>query len=215
MVMHAGGMRSLVATAMVVRELDAGRVLLVYMDDGRPDAGARGRAAELSGEALGVKRCVTLEVPHLCGPEAERDAAGRPVPMLWAAQALPAALALARRHQCDRLVWPASGGGDARAALGVAERAELVMALAGLEGAAMPRVQVPLAELSDAQVVGLGERLGVDWRLSRSCTSPGVGLGRPGCEACGGCERRAAAFAAAGVMDPLLVAGAGKRASAA
>jgi len=44
--------------------------------------------------------------------------------------------------------------------LGIVERAELVMAMGALEseerGVMLPRIEVPLCELSDGQVVGLG-----------------------------------------------------------
>ncbi|MEO0965313.1 MAG: 7-cyano-7-deazaguanine synthase [Planctomycetota bacterium] len=217
MLLHAGGVRSLVAAAVVTREQDASRVVGLCLDDGREDAAARRAAAELSAEALGIKRVESLALTGIGEAASDRDASGPGEVELWAARALPAALALARRHHCDRLIWPASAGasGDARRALLIAERAELVMALADLEAESMPRIDAPLGELSDAQVVALGERLGVDWRLARSCTSPTVGLGRPGCEACAGCERRARAFAAAAVVDPLTNAGPTRRSNAA
>jgi len=223
LLLHAGGLRSLVAAAVLVREQDAGRVLPLWIQDGRADGATAGAAVELSCEAMGIKRVETLSLPHLRG-EAEVDGRGEAWPVLWAAQALPAAMAVARRRQCDRVVWAANAGageGDAREALRIVERAELVMGLAGLEvgpggaAGAMPRVETPLCELTDGQVVGLGERLGVDWRLARSCTSPVAGLGRPGCGACVGCERRAAAFAEAGAVDPLAVASRGARVAAA
>ncbi|MEM0913503.1 MAG: 7-cyano-7-deazaguanine synthase [Planctomycetota bacterium] len=218
MLLHAGGPRSLVAGAVVTREQDASRVIAVCIDDGRPDAPARLAAAQLAAEAQGIKAVDTLALPHLAP---ESPDAPPPSPALWAAQALPAVLALAQRRRCDRLIWPASAGpsGDTSQALRIAELAELVMAMAALdtdvEPGATPRLDTPLAELSDAQVVALGERLGVDWRLARSCTSPTVGVGRPGCGACPGCARRERAFAAAAVADPLALDAPARRPNAA
>jgi 7-cyano-7-deazaguanine synthase in queuosine biosynthesis len=60
-----------------------------------------------------------------------------------------------------------------------------------------PWVQTPLLEFTDAQVVQLGVQLGVSFKLAWSCTR------RSGpCGGCPGCRRRAAAFDAAGLVDP-------------
>ena len=72
---------------------------------------------------------------------------------------------------------------------------------AGVEGGKKLRVHAPLIELSKAQIVREGLRLGVDYALTSSCYDPGPD-GRP-CGGCDSCALRARGFAEAGVADPL------------
>jgi 7-cyano-7-deazaguanine synthase len=61
-------------------------------------------------------------------------------------------------------------------------------------------IQAPLVELTKAQIIQLGARLGVDFALTHSCYDPapdGAACGR-----CDSCRLRAGGFAAAGVADP-------------
>jgi len=72
---------------------------------------------------------------------------------------------------------------------------------AGVEGRQKLRIHAPLIELSKAQIIREGLRLGLDYALTRSCYDPGVD-GRP-CGACDSCLLRAKGFAEAGLDDPL------------
>lgn len=70
---------------------------------------------------------------------------------------------------------------------------------AGVEGQGF-RIQAPLQNLSKAEIVQAGIRLGVDYRLTVSCyqaTEEGLACGR-----CDSCRLRAEGFAAASVVDP-------------
>ena len=70
---------------------------------------------------------------------------------------------------------------------------------AGVEGAS-PAVRAPLIDLTKAQIVREGIRLGVDYSLTVSCyqaDSAGRACGR-----CDSCRIRRDGFAAAGVADP-------------
>lgn len=70
---------------------------------------------------------------------------------------------------------------------------------AGVEGQGF-RIQAPLQNLSKAEIVQAGVRLGVDYRLTVSCyqaTEEGLACGR-----CDSCRLRAEGFAAASVVDP-------------
>jgi 7-cyano-7-deazaguanine synthase len=70
---------------------------------------------------------------------------------------------------------------------------------AGVEGRG-PVIRAPLIELSKAEIIRTGIRLGVDYGLTVSCyQADAKGLA---CGACDSCGLRRAGFAAAGVADP-------------
>jgi 7-cyano-7-deazaguanine synthase len=70
---------------------------------------------------------------------------------------------------------------------------------AGVEGGSF-QVHAPLIDLSKADIIRLGNRLGVEYGLTVSCYSAD-GMGRA-CGRCDACRLRAAGFAEAGVGDP-------------
>ncbi|MCB1927884.1 MAG: 7-cyano-7-deazaguanine synthase QueC [Rhodocyclaceae bacterium] len=70
---------------------------------------------------------------------------------------------------------------------------------AGVEGKRI-HVHTPLIDLSKAEIISLGTRLGVDYGLTVSCYQADVS-GRA-CGACDACRLRHAGFAEAGVSDP-------------
>jgi 7-cyano-7-deazaguanine synthase len=72
---------------------------------------------------------------------------------------------------------------------------------AGVEGARF-RVHAPLLQMTKADIVRTGLRLGLDYRMTHSCYDPAPG-GRA-CGRCDSCILRAKGFAEAGVPDPLL-----------
>ena len=69
---------------------------------------------------------------------------------------------------------------------------------AGVEGAGF-RIRAPLQDMSKAQIIAEGVRLGVDYALTVSCYQADE-QGRA-CGKCDSCRLRAAGFAAAGVVD--------------
>jgi 7-cyano-7-deazaguanine synthase len=71
---------------------------------------------------------------------------------------------------------------------------------AGVEGQGRFRIHAPLIQLSKAEIITLGNSLGVDYGLTHSCYDPaadGAACGR-----CDSCELRRAGFAAAHLPDP-------------
>jgi 7-cyano-7-deazaguanine synthase len=80
------------------------------------------------------------------------------------------------------------------------ERLARVGTRAGDERGSAIRVKAPLIRRSKAEIVRLGDRLGVPWELTWSCYAGGQ---RP-CGRCDSCRLRARGFRAAGVRDPLV-----------
>ena len=74
---------------------------------------------------------------------------------------------------------------------------------AGVEGTQKLRIHSPLINLTKAQIVQEGLRLGVDYSYTSSCYDP-QDDGKP-CASCDSCLLRAKGFAEAGVKDPLYV----------
>lgn len=72
---------------------------------------------------------------------------------------------------------------------------------AGVEGAGL-RIHTPLIDLTKAQTIEMGMKLGVDYSLTSSCYDPDS-QGRP-CGQCDSCLLRLRGFAEAGLADPLL-----------
>lgn len=224
-VLCSGGLRSLVALALVQQEPERQRVTLLRIDDGRPSRRRGADAAARQAEALGIRQSVELSLPHIYASPRGRGGAGTdhdptdaPAPPLAADQVLLAAAAYARRLRADRLIYPASYGLAGEALSRATERLLLVEQLAatatpraetGPEVAAErdgvpPPIETPLFDLSDQQVVELGGQLGVDFALSWSCLHDAP---RP-CQRCRACKRRKTAFDKAGIEDTLLHASA-------
>ncbi len=75
---------------------------------------------------------------------------------------------------------------------------------AGVEGTQRLEIRAPLQYLTKAQIVALGQSLGVDYSLTTSCYDPaedGTACGR-----CDACQLRLNGFAAAGAQDPIAYA---------
>ncbi len=206
MLLASGGLRSLVAAALLKQAPDAPRLTLLHILDGRDHAAPRREHLQLAAEWLGTRAIAELRLPHLFPKGAARDADGQPGACLFRPQMLLAALAAARAAEAERLIYPWSVDGDA-AALGVAlEQLQMVEHLAATEAGAMPVLDTPLLSLRDAQIVELGDRLSVPWHAAWSCLNK---LETP-CRGCRACRRRKAAFEAAGLIDTQVTALAGR-----
>ncbi|MBA3319241.1 MAG: 7-cyano-7-deazaguanine synthase QueC [Gemmatimonadales bacterium] len=81
------------------------------------------------------------------------------------------------------------------------ERMANLATRAGLEGRRL-RIQTPLINLSKAEIVKLGHRLGVEYALTWSCYDP-TPEGTP-CGRCEACILRRKGFMEAGVDDPAM-----------
>ena len=80
------------------------------------------------------------------------------------------------------------------------ERMANLATRAGVEGTTPLRVRTPLIQMTKAQIIATGVRLGVDYAATLSCYDPDT-AGRA-CGHCDACLLRARGFAEAGVSDP-------------
>jgi 7-cyano-7-deazaguanine synthase len=79
------------------------------------------------------------------------------------------------------------------------ERLAQLATKAGVEGRAVFRIHAPLMDMSKAQIIRAGHRIGVDLSLTHSCYDPeGEGLA---CGRCDACILRRRGFEEAGVLD--------------
>lgn len=79
---------------------------------------------------------------------------------------------------------------------------------AGVEGTQRLEIHAPLQHLTKAEIVALGNSLGVDFSLTTSCYDPapdGTACGR-----CDACQLRLNGFAAVGAHDPIVYASRGE-----
>ena len=199
LILSGGGLRGLVATGLLAREHHGRDIAVLHVRDGRPGHAARLDHARLQAEHFGIKRFEDQALPSLFGPDPTRAAASVAGPLMRSAHLLAAGLAHASLRSIARVLWPASFNADAEAAAVASERMLLMGQLAALEADAPPRLDAPLLELADTQIIEIGAQLDVPWELARTCT---LGGGDP-CRACPACRRRKQAFARAGLDDPI------------
>lgn len=72
---------------------------------------------------------------------------------------------------------------------------------AGVEGTQRLTIHAPLQHLSKAQIIALGQSLGVDYGLTTSCYDPSAD--GASCGHCDACLLRLRGFAANGLVDPI------------
>jgi 7-cyano-7-deazaguanine synthase len=179
-------------------------------------------AARRVGESLGVERHVVLpidlrafggsaltaaiDVPK--DRTAEEMGEGIPITYVPARNTVFLALALAYAETAGAAdifigvnAVDYSGYPDCRPEFIAAfERLANLATRASVEGRLRFQIHAPLAEMSKADIILTGTRLGVDYSLTRSCYDPdasGAACGR-----CDSCTLRLAGFAAAGLADP-------------
>ncbi|MEM6459328.1 MAG: 7-cyano-7-deazaguanine synthase [Planctomycetota bacterium] len=202
MLMHAGGLRSLVATAATLHRAEAVRLTLLHVHDGRDTAAIRLEHVRQQADHFGLTALHELDLGSLYAGAAAVDPDGRPHATLGHARLLLAALAHAADHRAAELVWPIAVNQDTAATARAHEQVLLTQQLLECDPPAadagrLPGVTTPLLDLSDRQVVELGAGLGVPWDTARSCLT----RSQRACGACVACRRRSAAFRAAGVVD--------------
>ncbi|MEM9882762.1 MAG: 7-cyano-7-deazaguanine synthase [Planctomycetota bacterium] len=202
MLMHAGGLRSLVATAATLHRAEPVRLTLLHIHDGRDTAAARLEHVRQQADHFGINALHEIDLGYLYAGAAAIDPDGRPHTTLGHARLLLAALAHAADHRVAEFVWPIAVDQNTAATARAHEHVLLTQQLLecdppATDGGRLPGVTTPLLDLSDRQVVELGAGLGVPWDTAWSC----LNRSQQACGACVACRRRAAAFRAAGVVD--------------
>jgi 7-cyano-7-deazaguanine synthase len=218
-VLLSGGLDSATAAAWAARE--GYRLSALSIDYGQRHAVELAAARDVAA-AVGIDDHVTLRVDLAAFggsalvdsaavvPKGRSDAeigGGIPTTYVPARNTvfLSLALALAETRGAEAIVLGVnaidySGYPDCRPEyLAAFERLAALATKVGVEGHA-PRLLAPLVSLSKADIIRLGQSLGLDYGLTTSCYDPG-----PRGEPCGGCDScllRAAGFAAAGLVDP-------------
>jgi 7-cyano-7-deazaguanine synthase len=198
-ILHSGGLRSLVATALTIENDDKTRLSLLHINDGRDNKYQRLDHVHRQAEHFAITRVHELDLPHLYGHGHGKGPEGEPMGSLVVPQLLLAALSHARFKQAGQVIWPATYDGNVKAVAQATEQTMLADQSGDLDPGGAPRIGTPLLELTDRQVVELGAELKVPWHLSWSC----VGSAEIPCRACPGCRRRKAAFQLAGIIDPV------------
>lgn len=203
LILHSGGLRSLVATAMVLNRPDAARLSLLHVHDGRTAGPRRLEHLRQQADYYGLKTPHELNLPHLFGRPSAQQPDGLPRATLAGPQLVLMAYAHAMDQHAAELHWPQAVDGQVDAMAATMETQILVQQMAeaqptpGEAEVPLPELALPLVGYSDVQVVELGGGLGVPWELAWSCV-----MNSPiQCGSCPACRRRHAAFRAAGVVD--------------
>ncbi len=216
-VLLSGGLDSSTALAWAVRE-QGWRCHTIAFDYGQRHR-IELEAAENISRALEAAshRVVRVDLRAIGGsaltddiavPKDEAGTGGIPVTYVPARNLifLSLAAALAESVSASRIVIGAnvvdySGYPDCRPAfLEAFARAANLGTKAGAEGRTL-KVIAPLLEMTKAEIIRMGVRLGLNYALTRSCYDPGPD-GMP-CGHCDSCAFRRQGFVEAGLVDPL------------
>jgi 7-cyano-7-deazaguanine synthase len=217
-VLLSGGIGSTVAA---YRQRENTSLHLLYLNYGRLCAASERKAAAAVAERLDASLKV-LDLPHVgqiaasrgpavadavtkaaskLGPPNEID--GLPA-VLLAVGAQYAAAVGAGALVTGRCAEPGDPMQDVLSKERTVEPREFHHAFGMMLETALPavravRLEAPLLDLHPFEVVQLGQHLGAPLELTWSCHQ-----NEPACGSCPGCRSRAAAFAGAGMSDPIL-----------
>jgi 7-cyano-7-deazaguanine synthase len=187
------------------RELEAAKKIAVFL------GAASHRILEFDLRVIGGSALTDcIDVPK--GRSAGEIAHGIPVTYVPARNTifLSFGLALAERIEAGDIFFGAnqldySGYPDCREEyIRAFERMANLATKAGVEGKSRIKIDVPLINMSKAQILKQGMALGLDYGLTWSCYDP-VPDGRA-CGRCDSCQLRLKGFEEAGVIDPIAYA---------
>lgn len=200
MILNSGGLRSLIVTAMAVREIEPEHVAIIHFTQRQPNSRNRTQAMEQQAGHYHIDQIVRSEMASLIprpGTAVREDNAPDP-PTFYRPQMLLAAIAQAIEFKVKRLVVPYQCNAAHDPMARITEQATLVQHIAELEfDGDLPPLDMPILDMSDRQLIELGGQMSVPWQMSWSCRQAGE-------QACGGCEaciRRTRGFKEAGIAD--------------
>ncbi|MEX2212489.1 MAG: 7-cyano-7-deazaguanine synthase [Phycisphaeraceae bacterium] len=204
MILSAGGLRSLVATALVQAEPRKQTVWLLHVKRRANNAARQLDFARK--QAVHFHACKLIEIDEPAAP-VEFAATGLvpsgPSPAPHAASfesLLETVTEFAADAGVERLLWPAQFDGEFSRLAALTEETLLLRHRLAARKHGVPRIETPLAELTDRQLLELGAVMNVPWQLAWSC----AGVEEQPCGQCNGCHRRAAAFKTLLLDDPLI-----------
>lgn len=209
-VMSGGGVRGLVALALFRDEQPEARLSIAHVVDGR-DASAQRRDHVRKQASTFNGKLIEISARTIYGHGRGLGLDGEPRGHLAWPRTLLEVVGEAGFNGAKRVVWPVAVNADARLMAQATEQAMLCeqMVFAGLdepdieprdsetsladetsEDDAGIRIELPLIDMSDQQVIDLGNRLDVDWENAWWCWRAGAAA----CGTCGGCQRWRKAF---------------------
>ena len=197
-ILHNGGLRSMVATAAILSRSKPHLVHLIHVRDSRPNAPTRLDHVRRQADHFEIRQIHILDLPQPpAGPDPNVRLESVTAP-LYRPLVLLLGLSCASELQAGRLVWPCQFNADFDQCARATEQSVLAQSLARLERDALPSIETPLLELEDQQIIELGGHMDVPWQLAWSCLL----RGETPCRACDACRRRQAAWDAAGMVEP-------------
>lgn len=200
MILSSGGLRSLVATALITSELEPELLVVLHYQKRQANARKLGGFVEEQAEHFQIAQVVRSEMASLIpssGQSVRDDNAPEPV-TFHQAQMLIAGMAQAIEFGVKRLVVPWQCNAVYEKVARLTEQITLVSHIAELEyDKLLPEIHVPILDLTDRQLIELGGQMQLPWHKSWSCRH----AGDEPCGGCPACVRRAQAFKEAGIHD--------------
>jgi 7-cyano-7-deazaguanine synthase in queuosine biosynthesis len=200
LILNSGGLRSLIATAMVIREIDPEVTAMVHFQQRLANTKNRLQAMEQQAQHYGITQVMRSEMANLIprpGQSVREDDAPEP-PTFYRPQILLAAIAQAIELKVRRLVVPYQCNAVHEQVARLTEQMTLVQHIAELEyDQEFPLIDMPILDLTDRELIELGGQMRVPWKMSWSCRH----AGEESCGGCPACIRRNRAFKEAGIAD--------------
>jgi len=197
LILTSGGLRSLVATAVVLTRPTT--AIALHLMDKRASAPKRLEAARRQAQHFKLQPLIEsfLPIPQSTSLDRQQSVHGDLV-ALYRPQLLLIALSHAIEIQADQIIWPVQMNGGFEDVAIATEQVILTETIARLSQDKLPQIESPFLELSDRQLVQLGSQLEAPWQLAWTC----MFNGDEPCRACNPCRQRQAAFDDAGIVDP-------------
>jgi len=201
LILSSGALRSLVATAAWCSDPHASHASLLHLKDNRASAPKRAAFVRRQASHFGIMKVHEIHLSQL--KPASHDPPNpdhlESAPPLYRPRLLMQGMASCLELGAANLLWPGQHNGDCDEIAATSEQIVLVEHLVQLSDDGLPRIDAPLLELTNVQLLELGTQLQVPWELAWSCQLSGD---KP-CLICPSCRCRHDAFEEAGLLDPI------------